>query len=106
MAEASVWLAALTIRSSTNLSPVLTLSPLLGLQAAGLLQVPVQRESGENAAVYFDLKDPSDFVRKLLDTFNDTGRLKQMSQQGIERATILARKDNYIKKLETLYHAK
>jgi glycosyltransferase involved in cell wall biosynthesis len=73
---------------------------------AFLSDIPVQRESGENAAVYFDLKDPDDFVRKLLDTFPDTEKLRQMSRQGIERATLLARKDNYIKKLEALYQAK
>ena len=73
---------------------------------AFLSDIPVQRESGENAAVYFDLNNPDDFVKKLLDTFNDTERLKEMSRQGIERAAMLARKDNYIKKLEALYHTK
>jgi len=43
-------------------------------------------------------------VKKLLDTFNDEERLKQMSQLGIERAASMARKENYIKKLEALYH--
>ncbi len=71
---------------------------------AFLSDIPVQRESGENAAVYFDLKDPCDFVKKLLDTFNDTERLKEMSRMGIERAAMMARKDNYIKNLEALYH--
>lgn len=42
-----MWLPVLTMRSSTNRSPVLTLSPLLGLQAAGLLQRPVHRLSGQ-----------------------------------------------------------
>ena len=73
---------------------------------AFLSDIPVQRESAENAAVYFDLNNPEDFVKKLLDTFNDTERLKAMSKAGIERAGMLARKDNYIQKLETLYFSK
>ena len=71
---------------------------------AFLSDIPVQHESCENAAEYFDLNDPHAFVKKLLDTFNDEERLKQMSQLGIERAASMARKENYIKKLEALYH--
>ena len=71
---------------------------------AFLSDIPVQRESGENAAEYFDLNDPCDFVKKLLLTFDDPERLKQMSRLGIVRAASMARKDNYIKKLEALYH--
>ena len=73
---------------------------------AFLSDIPVQRESGENAVVYFDLNNPADFVEKLLVAFNDTEKLKEMSRQGIERAALLARKDNYIKQLEALYHTR
>jgi glycosyltransferase involved in cell wall biosynthesis len=73
---------------------------------AFLSDIQVQRESAGNAAVYFDLNNPLDFVKKLLDTFSDVEKLKQMSLQGIERAAMLARKDNYIRKLEALYHNK
>ena len=73
---------------------------------AFLSDIPVHRESAENAAVYFDLNNPEDFVKKLLETFNDTERLKAMSGAGIERAGILARKDSYIQKLEALYFTK
>jgi glycosyltransferase involved in cell wall biosynthesis len=73
---------------------------------AFLSDIPVQRESAEDAAVYFDLNKPEDFVTKLLDTFNDIERLKEMSQKGIARAGMLARKDSYIQKLLALYHAK
>ncbi|MEP7373391.1 MAG: glycosyltransferase [Chitinophagaceae bacterium] len=73
---------------------------------AFLSDIPVQRESAEKAAVYFDLNSPQDFVTKLLETFNNTERLKEMSREGIERAGGLARKDSYIQKLETLYHTK
>ncbi len=73
---------------------------------AFLSDIPVQRESAENAAVYFDLNSPEDFVKKLLETFNDTERLKEMSRSGIERAGMLARKDSYIRKLQALYHEK
>jgi len=73
---------------------------------AFLSDIPVQRESAESAAVYFDLNNPEDFVKKLLDTFNDTERLKRMSKEGIERAGMLARKDSYIQKLEALYFGK
>ncbi len=71
---------------------------------AFLSDIRVQRESGEDAAEYFDLNEPGDFVKKLLSTFDDPDRLKQMSRLGIARAASLARKDNYIKKLEALYH--
>ena len=71
---------------------------------AFLSDIPVQRESGEDAAEYFDLNDPCDFVKILLDTFNDSDRLRQMSRLGIVRAASMARKDSYIKKLEALYH--
>ena len=70
---------------------------------AFLSDIPVQRESAEKAAVYFDLNNPEDFVKKLLATFEDTERLKEMSREGIERASMLARKDSYIQKLEALY---
>ena len=73
---------------------------------AFLSDIPVQRESAGNAAVYFDLAKPEDFVKKLLETFNDPEMLKEMSEAGIERARMLARKDNYIQKLEALYFSK
>jgi glycosyltransferase involved in cell wall biosynthesis len=73
---------------------------------AFLSDIPVQRESAADAAEYFDLDNPADFVATLLRTFNDTERLKQMSRKGIERAALLARKDSYIRKLEILYHGK
>src|SRR6185503_10829692 len=63
---------------------------------AFLSDIPVQHESSENAAEYFDLDDPYAFVKKLLDTFDDVERLRQMSQLGIERAALMARKENYI----------
>ena len=69
-----------------------------------LSDIPVQRESGENAGEYFDLNDPCDFVKKLLEVFDNEERLKQMSRLGIARAASMARKDNYLKKLEALYH--
>lgn len=71
---------------------------------AFLSDIPVQRESAEDAAVYFDLKKPEDFAEKLLPVFEDTERLKQMSKRGIARAASLAKKDSYIKKLESLYY--
>ena len=71
---------------------------------AFLSDIPVQRESGEAAAEYFDLNDPCDLVKKLLATFDNVERLKQMSRMGIERSASMASKDNYIKKLEALYH--
>lgn len=70
---------------------------------AFLSDIPVQRESAGNAAVYFDLDNPEDFVRKLVETFQDTGRLKEMSKEGIERSARIARKDSYMQKLEELY---
>jgi glycosyltransferase involved in cell wall biosynthesis len=73
---------------------------------AFLSDIPVQRESAQEAAVYFDLNDPEDFIKKLLDAFTDEERLKKMSKEGIERAGMLARKDSYIQKLEALYFSK
>ena len=49
---------------------------------AFLSDIPVQRESAENAAVYFDLKDPHDFVKKLLNTFNDPGKAQRNVKDG------------------------
>jgi glycosyltransferase involved in cell wall biosynthesis len=68
-----------------------------------LSDIPVQRESAEDSAVYFDLAHPQDFVNKLLATFHDAGRLQIMSKAGIERAKHLAKKDNYIDRLRNLY---
>jgi glycosyltransferase involved in cell wall biosynthesis len=73
---------------------------------AFLSDIPVQRECAENAAVYFDLNNAEDFVKKLLTSFDDTEKLKAMSREGIERAGMLARKDSYIEKLEALYFSK
>ena len=71
---------------------------------AFLSDIPVQHESAEDAAVYFNLQDPEDFGRKLMLAFADTERLKQMSKKGVERAALLTKKEHYIKKLESLYH--
>src|SRR4030095_1391564 len=49
---------------------------------AFLSDIPVQRESGEDGAEYFDLNDLSAFVKKLLLIFDDPERLKQMSRLG------------------------
>lgn len=73
---------------------------------AFLSDIPVQRESAENTAVYFDLNDPEDFVKILLETFNDTEKLTEMSRQGIIRAGMLARKENYLHRLRELYDAR
>lgn len=73
---------------------------------AFLSDIPVQRESAESAAVYFDLNEPTDFVKKLLETFNATEKLKKMSREGIERANLLARKDKYIQRLQELYNTR
>lgn len=72
---------------------------------AFLSDIPVQREAAGNAAIYFDLNSPNDFVNKLVETFNDIERLKYMSKEGIKRANQLACKDGYIQQLETLYEA-
>ncbi len=70
---------------------------------AFLSDIPVQKESAETAAVYFDLSEPEDFVKKLLATFDNLPQLEAMSREGIRRAGELARKENYVRKLQALY---
>ena len=71
---------------------------------AFLSDIPVQRESAGSAAVYFDLNNTADFVDKLINTFNDKDKLLRMSVSGIERAKQLAKKENYINRLNNIYN--
>ena len=70
---------------------------------AFLSDIPVQKEAAETAAVYFDLAEPTDFVKKLLTTFDNPQQLEAMSREGIRRTGEMARKENYVRKLQALY---
>ena len=80
---------------------------LMEAMASGLpafiSDIPVQRETAGNAAIFFDLNDPKDAAVKITNAYKDPARLGMMSATGIERAGEIAKKENYIRKLIGLY---
>lgn len=70
---------------------------------AFLSDIPVQRESAGNAALYFDLTQPESLVQKILSAFSQQHILITMSEESINRANTIARKDRYLARLIALY---
>lgn len=68
-----------------------------------LSDIPVLKEAGGDAARYFSLDNPADAVVCVNKMLADKSQLAVMSQQGWDRARSMAKKDELIRQLDTLY---
>ncbi|HYC41324.1 MAG TPA: glycosyltransferase [Chitinophagaceae bacterium] len=83
--------------------------PLALLQAmasgipAILSDIPVLREATNNHAVFYDLSDPTDLVRKIHSILRGEINLDLFAEAGMKRAKKIADKENYMHRLRNLY---
>ena len=85
--------------------PVALLEAMACGLPALLSDIPVLREVGNGFAIFFDLRNPGSLVEKIIEIMNEKHNLPEMSAKGFEFAQKHAGKDNYIKKLKSLYES-
>lgn len=82
---------------------------LMEAMASGLppvvSDIPVLREAGGDVAVYLDLKDPDDLVRKMEKILSAKEQLPKLSEAAWQRAKAMASKEEFFAKLLSLYAA-
>ncbi len=70
-----------------------------------LSDVPVLKEAGGDSAMYFSLVDTGDIIHKVNGILANPQTLAAWADKGWNRAIALAKKDQYLRKLEGLYKA-
>ena len=83
--------------------PVALLEAMACGLPALLSDIPVLKEAGRDIALYFNLSNPEDLVKRINEILNREHDLAMMSEKGYRFATENAQKDNYISKLKSLY---
>jgi glycosyltransferase involved in cell wall biosynthesis len=68
-----------------------------------LSDIPVLREAAGDSALYFNIKDPVDLSRKVKEILEGKVSLEELSAKSIARASALAHREEFIKKLINIY---
>lgn len=83
---------------------------LLEAMACGLpvmlSDIPVLKEVTGGDAIYFNIGDPEDFVNKIKEVINGAYDLAALARRGRERVERIARRSNYVEKLEGIYRGR
>lgn len=66
--------------------------------------IPVLREVIGNNALFFDLRDTTDLVRKIKMILEDNNILKDLSEKGRQRAVAIASQEKYQKDINAIYN--